>query len=141
MIRFQHLIVTLPQGHQALKECIVAVQANVRSYGEVRPALRALEDVLMRHLGRQDQSLFKELEDFFCENHHDLKMIEFLLHDLKDMKIKLLAFFDEYSGAQPIQEARSLPKEFNQFKEDILNRIRVEEEYFLPLLVKASEQL
>ena len=141
MSRFQQFSSTLRQGHQALKECIVAVQTVVRSYPEARPALHALETVLITHWERQTQQVFTDLSRFFQESRQDIKMLEFLLHDLKDMKIKTLVFYDQYSGALPIQEAHSLRKNFHRFTEDILNRIRIEEEYFLPLLAKADAQV
>ena len=65
-----------------------------------------------------------------------LKMLEFLSHDLKDIKVKFLLFSDRHSGEVLDLSARSFPKDLQDFMKEIIDRFNAEEEYLFPLIAK-----
>ncbi|MDP8266485.1 MAG: hypothetical protein P9M07_06005 [Candidatus Aceula meridiana] len=125
---------TLKVGHQFIVEALSEVQPFLRSYPEAKPRLRALSESLAVFLGHQDKRMFDALYDFYKNDRPSTKMIDFLLHDLKDLKIKYLIFFDKHSGEVLSHHKNSFPKDFMDFQSQVLGRLKIEEEYLFPLL-------
>ena len=131
-------VVSFKSGHQEIVGIIAQMQSALRSYPEAKPSIRKMNEILLAHLGRQDNIFFDKLNSFYQSDRQAIKMIEFLIHDLKDMKIKFLIFFDEYSGEMADRGSKNFPRDFTQFSSDVLGRIKIEEEYLFPLLEKLS---
>jgi hypothetical protein len=125
-------------AHGSLLEVIDHIQPFVRSYAEVRLKLRELEKRLFLFFGKEDKAFFDTLYVFYEEDRPSSKMIDFLIHDLKELKINYLTFFDQHSAEATALHARSFPKDFSIFSDQIIGRIKIEQEYLLPLLEKMA---
>ena len=134
------LITGFRLSHDMLTDSISQLQLSLRSYAQDKPKLRELYDNLHNHFARQDQKFYERLSLFFVEDRPTVKMLEFLTHDLKDLKIKYLVFYDHHSGEMGVGHPRSFPLEFNEFSAHILARIKIEEEYLFPLIAKLPAQ-
>ena len=121
-------------AHQSILETIDQIQQSVRFYNQVKPHIRILEDQLLVYFGKQDENLYGPLIVHYAANREATKMIEFLRLDLRDLKIKLLIFFDQHSGEMGDQHARNFPKDFMEFAAAVIGRMRIEEDYLFPLL-------
>ena len=133
------LIKQFKTAHQSILVTIDQINPMTRSYRQAKPFIRDLQTKLLAHFERQNDSLFKPLEEFHAEHRPSAKMIEFLRYDLKDIKIKLLVFFDRHSGEINDIYNRSFPKDFTEFSQAVIGRIKVEEDFLLPLLKLAKE--
>ena len=121
-------------GHEAVITAIDDVLQNLRSYLHARPKVREFNNVVLMHLSRQNKAMYDHLNEYYAQDREAQKMLEFLLHDLKDIKIKYLIFTDKHSGEMADISYRSFPKEFIAFSREIISRIKMEEEYLFPLL-------
>ncbi|OGX24539.1 MAG: hypothetical protein A3D10_08280 [Omnitrophica WOR_2 bacterium RIFCSPHIGHO2_02_FULL_48_11] len=111
-----------------------------RSYNQAKPILRGLHEQLLNYFARQDQKILDQLYSFYIDDRSSYKLVEFLEHDLKDIKIKLLIFYDKHTGEVADMNARSFPLDFQKFLQEIINRMNVEEEYLFPLLEKLPKE-
>ena len=130
----KELIERFRRGQEAILLTLGQIQVVVRSYPQAKQKLRELNEKLLAHLGLQTDSFFKKLSDSCALDHETRKMLEFLTHDLKDLKIKYLIFFDKHTGEMGVMSARTFLKDFNEFSEAILMRMKIEEDYLFPLL-------
>ena len=126
----------LSLSHSSLVEAISAVQPFLRSYLEAKPKLYEFNQRLLLFFSEEDHLFFNALYAFYKEDRSSTKMIDFLKHDLAQLKIEYLTFFDEHSAETFDTHARSFPKNFMTFADQILGRIKIEEEYLFPLLQK-----
>lgn len=126
-------------AHQAILATISDIQPLLRAYLQAKPKILAWNKQLLDYFKLQDREFWDRLEVFYMENREASKMLEFLSVDLKDVKIKYLAFFEKHSGEMQDTKARSFPKDFTDFAGLITARIKVEEEYLFPLLKKAAD--
>ena len=133
------LIQRLKKGHQAIATAITQIRETVRSYSQAKPFLRILEQAVINHLECQDARFFRQLSTFYAEDREALKMLEFLTFELKELKVKYLVFSDAYP-AQHIGDSgrRNFSKDFSEFAEAAIGRIRMENEYLLPLLQRMA---
>ena len=123
-------------SHQMLTDCISQVQLVTRSYPLAKQKLKELYSNLLNHFTRQDHRLYDRLSLFYIDDRQATKMLEFLTHDLKDLKIRYLVFFDLHPGEMTGGHPRTFPLDFNEFAKSILARIKMEEDYLFPLLEK-----
>ena len=129
----------LSLAHESLADAIGNLQPVLRSYHEAKPRLRELEKRLFLFFGKEDKAFFDALYEFFKEDRPSTKMIDFLVHDLKELKISCLTFFDQHSGELADMHARNFPKDFSIFADQIAGRIKIEQEHLFPLLAKTTE--
>jgi len=132
----EDIIESFHTGHQAIVDLLDRTQVAARSYLTAKPSIRALGETLVAHFGRQTNQLFEELRLFYQNDRQATKMIEFLVCDLKDSKIAYLIFFEKHSGELSDLGSKAFPRELGDFAKNILGRIKVEEEYLLPLIQK-----
>ena len=78
--------------------------------------------------------------NFFADNRPAIKMIEFLRHDLKELKIKTFGFFEQYGYGNPLEQGRNFPRDLRWYMQLISDRFSVEEDYLVPLLKRMSEE-
>lgn len=123
-------------GQQAIVGTIDEIYSVLRSYSEAKPKIRVLQQKLLAHFSRQDEDLFNELNSFYKSDRHAMKMIEFLMYNLKDIKVKFLTFFDKHSGEMDDINYRTFPRDFSEFAKEIMAYLKIEEEYLFPLLGK-----
>ncbi len=124
----------LKVGHQGIVVAIDQTQPFLRSYREARSRIISLKEQLLVFLSRQDKRMFDELYAFHKGDRQSTKMVDFILHDLKDIKVKYLIFFDKHSGEVFDTSAASFPRDFSDFSAQIIGRLKIEEEYLFPLL-------
>ena len=134
------LVKSLRLGHNSLLHTIEQLQQVARSYNQAKPILRGLHEQLLNYFARQDQKILDQLYSFYIDDRSSYKLVEFLEHDLKDIKIKLLIFYDKHTGEVADMNARSFPLDFQKFLKEIINRMNVEEEYLFPLLEKLPKE-
>ena len=135
------LVSELSVIHQYVIEGMNKIEEVLRSpYQQVRPSIRKIQDVLFMYFGKQDDKFFKALTQHYHSDRESIKMIEFLIHDLKEVKIKFLIFFDKYTGEMADRGSHSFPREFMQFSNEVMARIRREEDYLFPLLTKLPSE-
>ena len=121
-------------SHHLLLESIDQVYQVIRSYPQAKPRLRELGKVILVHLGRQNKTMLDRLVAHHQANRPTSKILEFLIHNLKDIKVKYLLFFDQHSGEPGDVNARNFSRDFQEFAGELINRIKMEEEYLFPLL-------
>lgn len=132
----ESLIEDLKTGHQSIVDAVDRLQKVVRSYAQAKPLIREMREGLMAHFARQNDSLFDQLQVFYRSDREVIKTIEFLICDLKDIKIKYLVFFDRYSGEIADLGSNTFPVDFLAFARELMARIKAEEDYLLPLIAK-----
>lgn len=142
MTNASHDLVASFQGaHQAILSSMDQVVMVVRSYPQARSRLPEFNERVLAHFGRQDKDFYDRLLERYAAERGSLKMIEFLIHDLKDAKIQCLTFLEKYAGYPGGQAAtRNFLRDFLAFKTVIINRIQMEEEYLFPLLARMSSR-
>ena len=128
------LVENFRSAHTTILTSIDQILMVCRSYPQVKPLLRALHEKVLSHLGRQDKEMMDKLTNAFGDNRETAKLLEFLTHNLKEIKINFLIFYDNHSGEMADVNARSFPKDFQGFADQIITRIKLEEEYLFPLL-------
>jgi len=135
----EQLVSNFKSGHRDLLLAINEVQESLRSYPKAKPRLRDFHEILVSHFGRQDEALYDRLHLSFIGDRSKEKIIEFLSHDLKEVKIKCLLFYDQHSGELADNNYRNFARDFQQFLDSVVARVKVEEEYLFPLLEKLAE--
>lgn len=130
------IVINLKTSHQAIVNEIDSIQSSCRTYTAAKPHLREMSKILLAHFSRQNDPFFDRLRVRVADDRQAVKMIEFLAHDTKDIKVKFLVFFDRYSGDMADIGSRTFPKDFTDFAREILSRIRVEEDYLFPLIAR-----
>lgn len=129
-------ISSLKSSQQSLVDAIDQIQPFLRSYSKAKSGIRELHKRVLLHYAYQNSEFFEALRASFQNDSEALKMLEFLAFDLKDFKIKYLLFFDAHSGEMEDVNGRSFPKDFSGLSGEIIGRIKIEEEYLFPLLLK-----
>ena len=128
----------IQRAHLSILETIDQLQLNLRDYPQAKPFLRELHQKLFNHFGHQNESFFVPLKDYGSLVRRDLKMLEFLEFDQKEIMVKLLVFYDQHSGEMDDTNARSFPKDFTDFSSLVLGRFKIEKDYLIPLLEKLT---
>ena len=133
------LIKSLRASHDAITEVIAQAEPILRFYNKVKPLLRELNALALSHFTRQDTALYRKLEEFYAGDRPSLKMVEFLLFDLKELKVGYLYFFDRHTGEMGDRESRGFPAEFMAFSRQLLGRIKMEQDYLIPLIERMEK--
>lgn len=139
MIVTNKLIESFVKGHQMILSNIGRAQQNIRSYNQAYKDINELSEVLLTHWERQSEQFFILLKNFYKEDRESLKMLEFLIYDLKEIKISYLVFADKYIKKNGCAQERSFPKDFDSFCRSVISRLNIEEEYLLPLMKKIAD--
>ncbi len=110
--------------------------ATIQSYPQAKTWLKILYDALIGYFGKQDQSLLEDLKFRHRDDPHALKMLEFWEVDLKDIKIKIITFFEKYTGEFITKPSGSFRKEFKDIYDAISARFESENSHLRVLLNK-----
>lgn len=136
----QQLVDSLRQGQRSILHSLDEIQRVSRLYNQAKPLLRSLHEKIVEHLARQDAKMMSQLADFYHEDREASKMLEFLAHDLKDIKVRFLIFYDKHSGEVLDLNARSFPKDIQDFTQELVGRFNAEEEYLFPLIRRLPQK-
>lgn len=139
-LRSAQALQSLRLGHQSIADSIDSLRPFLRSYLHAKPHLREFHQRLLTFFSRQDDIFFKALYRSFQDDRNATKIIDFLAHDLKDLKIQFLIFFEKHSGEVLDQNAATFPKDFSDFCALLIARIKIEEERLFPLLEKMESR-
>lgn len=112
---------SLESGHEMILDQIF----KCRTGGKLQKNLeqfRNLEQIVLAHLSSQSPRFYQALEEHLRNEKSQLKILEYLIFDLKDLKIKLLIFMDAPAAT------------FYEFKNDLTIRVSIEKERLIPLI-------
>lgn len=126
-------------SHEAILNSLLSVQAVSRSYLQAKPALFEFNERIRAYLEKQDSEMYERLRAIFAQDREALKMLEFLEHDLRDLKVQFLIFSEKHTGDLANQSGRNFIKEFKGFADAVIARVKVEESYLVPLLVRIKD--
>ena len=121
-------------SHQNLLAIVSQIRPVTRNYLQARQFLPSFQAKLLEHFSLQNAAFFERLVQRAATDPQQLKMVEFLSVNLKDLKIKTLVFFDEHSGNMIDLKPKNFINDFVAFSDDVLFRINAEREYMIPLL-------
>jgi hypothetical protein len=110
-------------SQEAVLAAVLKMKDGLRDPAAARRLWPALREQLFTFLGRQDRGFFSALQEFFTRDREAEKMLEFLDCDLKELKLTLAELEAKYG------EGGAAARRF-------VGRIRLEEEYLVPLLEK-----
>ena len=130
------VIVQLKLSHGAILNCIDQIQPLLRSYPQAKLKLREFQNQILLHFERQNTILCNELIAFYASDRQIGKIIEFLIHDLKEVKIKTLLFFDDHPGDMADIRPKNFIRDFTDFSHIIFVRINMEREHLFPIIEK-----
>jgi hypothetical protein len=128
-----NLINKFQKAHAVIHDTVEQIQLSIRSYPKVRSGLMALQENLFGYFAQQDRVFYDQLLKAHQDNREKVKMIEFLAWDIKDFKVEFIRFYDQYDSSVGVVSQRNFPKEFTDFAQRIIARLKVEEEYLFPL--------
>ena len=125
---------------EQIMHSMVRLQSLRTNFREARKIIGEPREMIYYYFGRQDDAFFGQMETFFRDNRPALKMIEFLRHDLKEMKIKTFGFFEQYGFGNPLEQGRHFARDLRWYMQLVVDRFKVEEEYLMPLLKRMAEE-
>lgn len=122
------------QAHETIVLSVDTIEQSIRNYPKIKGEIRHLQTKLLAHYSFQNANFYDRIKNMHQESREALKMVEFLTADLTELKIKTLLFFDMHSGELSDQKPKNFPYDFTQFSREITGRLKIEEQYLLPLL-------
>ncbi len=128
------------RGRETIMHSLVQIQALRNNYREARKITGECREKVYYYLGKQDGQFYAKITDFFCDNRPALKIVEFLVQDLKELKGKTFGFFEKYGVQNPFEQGRNFARDLREYQQALLERFRVEEDYLLPLLKRLAEE-
>ncbi len=109
-------------------------QLTVAAYNQVKPYVRHLQESLLGCFQLQKDTLFTHLSSFYSADRENMKMIEFLREDLKNVKIQSLIFFETHPADMGDLGGANFHSDFMNLSDLLAARIKSEQTYLLPLL-------
>ena len=128
------LVKKFRKAHDGIVTLIDQIQQVVRFYPKARGKIGELDKVVTLHLTMQDEKLYATLAHHYEAQRDKIKTIEFLVHNLKEIKIKHLMFCDRYQQGVGEIVQRTFPKDFTEYVQELVTRLDLEEEYLFPLI-------
>ncbi len=125
---------------EQITHSLLQLQSLRNNFREARRMIGEPREMIYYYFGRQDEHFYGKLEIFFTDNRPAIKMIEFLKHDLKELKIKTFGFFEQYGYGNPLEQGRNFPRDLRWYMQLVTDRFGVEEDYLVPLLKRMSEE-
>lgn len=96
--------------------------------------LRMYYDALLEYVSYQNDEVFAYLTFLYKGDQHKIKMIEFFSCDIKELKLKIIDFMDQYPCQQPVKLQGFFPKDFVALSDSITLRLQIEKESLIPLM-------
>jgi len=140
MANHSELITNIKFAHISLLDSIDQIKQTIRSYEVTKPKLRNLQEKLFAHFTQQKSDLYDQLTDSLKGDRHKTKMVEFLIVNLKDLKIRTVEFYDLHPADVLDLRPKNFPVDFLDFSGEIMARVKSEEDYLLPYLEEISKQ-
>jgi len=121
-------------AHASIVTKVDQIRQCGRSYEDAKPFLFEMYEILLDYINLQTAPVFQQLEKQNSGNRENLKILEFLAHDITELRIEVLEFYERFSHPDSLLRMRAFAMEFLQFSNRVLERLELEEEHFLPLL-------
>ena len=131
---FKESLQFLSQSHQLILETIDEIQPLLRSPVLAKIKMQALYLYLSKHFNRQDEAFLNEVKSLGQSGEISVKMVDFLVQDLKDLKVRLFIFSEQYLQGIISKKEPNFARDFKELMEDVVARLYVERNYLLPLL-------
>jgi hypothetical protein len=109
------------------------IQPSLRCPSQIQPNLFVLGQQLVLHWRLLDTDFWAELLKNAAVRPAQGKMLDFLIQDLKEVKVKHFSFFEKHA-AEPGPGLYPLIRDFTEFVRAVMDRFQLEEEYLLPIL-------
>ena len=129
-------ITNLKVSQHGLIISVDEIQQSRAAYFEIKNLLRDLQKKLFSHFALQDQDFYKELSETFAQDREKSKLIEFLIHDLKDIKVNMLIFFDQHPADMGDVREVNFRRDFADFAHRLTARLASERDCLMPLLAE-----
>lgn len=122
--------------HLRIIDCLQKIDDCVHSFSHAKVGIRELQTHLLQHYSSQDDIFFEQLNRFFQQDEHTIKLLEQIKIDLREKKVKTLTFFDRHSFNGTHVHPGKFMRDFDEFARDTMERVKLEKERLLPLLEK-----
>ena len=118
---------------QLILDLLPDAQAAAR-YGTLSvPKAVAVVNQSARHCALQNDAFYAYLKSAHQDNASALKIIDFFIYDLKELKIKIFVFEEKYL-AEKMHVSKNFSKDFLELSREILTRVDMETAQLFPLL-------
>ena len=124
----------LQKNHRLILGCLDEIYQSMRSYNQIKPVLRTFQNILLSHFGEQNKDFFDRIRPTLDGDREKMKILEFLIYNLDDIKIKTLAFLDEYPADISDTHPHNFPQNFMEYSEEVRVRLKLEEDYLFGFL-------
>lgn len=146
LIDTKEILRTLRQNHLTILHTIDDITKTTTSgqvftrkdYLTARPGLRDLQNSILNHLQKQNDSFYHDLESSDLLSSEEQKNIRFLKEDLRGFKVKTLLFFDEHPADMGDVNPKNFKRDFSDYLQELMARVRHEEEFLMPIIEKIA---
>lgn len=121
-------------GHLAIIEQIDLINQVIHHYPDVKSELRCLQTILLSHFEKQKQKFYQSLTEHYGADKEKIRNIQFLEQDIKNLKVKMLVFYDEHPADMGDLRPKGFGRDFQMFSSDLTGRIQDERKYLFPLI-------
>ncbi len=128
------------QRRDVINHSLLQLGSLRHDYRSARQKTGECREIVYSYLKRQDEEFYAKLINFYQENRPALKIIEFLTHDIKGLKVQTFGFFEKYGAANPLETGRNFARDLREYMQIVGDRFRLEEDYLVPLLKRMTEQ-
>ena len=126
----------LSQSQQLILETIDEIQPHLRTPSSAKNKIQELFIYVSKHLNCQDNAFINEVKKLEPFQGVSKNMVDFLVQDLKDLKVRLFVFSQQYLQQQSAGHKKepNFARDFKELMNDVVARFYVEKNYLLPLL-------
>ena len=114
-------------------DAIEQAQMNTRNDKAVEKIRHFFERAL-RHTTVQSENFYNTIRSYYTHNASALKIIDFFEADVKELRLQLFVFGEEYFSDKPVRNIRILAAGFKELARIVAERIAVEDSQLIPLL-------
>ncbi len=114
-------------------DAIEQAQINTRNDKAVEK-IRYFFERASRHTTMQSETFYSALRTYHSHNSSALKIIDFFEADIKELRLMLFIFGEEYFSDKPVRNIRIFAAGFTELARIVTERIAVEDSQLFPLL-------
>ena len=115
-------------------DAMAQAQAVVHNDKIIIEKIKHFLEQASRHVFLQSEEFYRSLRERHHENSSALKIIDFFDQDLKELRVQLFAFSEEYFVDKPVRNMRVFILDFIALSRVVLARVDVEDSQLVPLL-------
>lgn len=133
------LIEQLRRQRESILRSLLRLRSLAHHYREARKWTGGCREEVYLYLGRQGDAFYDHLREYYKENRPALKIIEFLIQDLKELKVKSFIFFEKYGADNPLEQGRHFVRDLREYQQTVEDRFRAEDDYLNPILQRIPD--